>query len=230
MGGGLVRGGPLGVGLGLLGAGLLAQSALGLSTRRLVGRDGARRRRVVDVQKTIHINAPVDRVFDFFAMYENFPKFMSHVKEIRDLGSDRSRWIVRGPAGMDVEWEAVVTRFEPGRALAWRSVEGSPIPNAGTIRFEEVSEGVTRVDIKLSYAPPGGALGHAAAALFGADPKSQMNDDLMRAKIALETGKPAHDAQQPMEPQPVGHEAFEESRSARTVRPNPGPEAESETE
>lgn len=215
LGGGLARGGPLGLGLGLLGAGLTAQSALCLSTRRLVGRGGMRTRRAVDVQKTIRINAPIDRVFDFFALYENFPKFMSNIKEIRDLGSDRSRWIVRGPAGMDVEWEAVVTRFEPGRVLAWRSVEGSPIPNAGTIRFEELSEGATRVDIKLSYAPPGGTLGHAAAALFGADPKSEMDEDLMRAKVALETGKAAHDAQRPMEPQPVGHEAFEETRVNR---------------
>src|SRR5262249_32633492 len=158
---------------------------LGQSTRRLAGHNGLRMRRAVDVQKTMRIHAPVDQVFDFFALYENFPKFMSNVKEIRDLGSDRSHWIVRGPAGGAVEWDAVVTRFEPGRALAWRSVEGSPIPNAGTIRFEELSEGVTRVDIKLSYAPPGGALGHAAAALFGTDPKSEMDADLMRAKVAL---------------------------------------------
>jgi uncharacterized membrane protein len=41
----------------------------------------------------------------------------------------------------------------------------------------------------MSYNPPAGALGHAVATLFGSDPKSAMNEDLVRLKSLLETGK-----------------------------------------
>jgi len=54
------------------------------------------------------------------------------------------------------------------------------------------------VDIRLSYNPPGGAIGHVVAKLFGADPKSEMDEDLRRLKTALETGNLPRDAAQPV--------------------------------
>ena len=54
--------------------------------------------------------------------------------------------------------------------------------------------GGTRVRVHLSYVPPGGAIGHAIAALLGADPKSEMDADLLRMKTMIETGHPPHDA------------------------------------
>jgi uncharacterized membrane protein len=56
------------------------------------------------------------------------------------------------------------------------------------------SGGGTRVQITLCYQPPGGALGHALAKLFGADPKSEMDADLVRMKTLIETGHAPHDA------------------------------------
>lgn len=193
----LIRRDLLGLALGVAGAGLAVRSLTNMPATRLVG-IGAGRRMVV-VQKTIHIDAPVDRVFEFWTRYENFPHFMSHVREVREVEGDRSHWVVSGPAGITMEWDAELTRYEPGRVIAWRSVEGSPIENEGVIRFEENEAGGTRVTVKLSYCPPGGALGHLAAKLFGADPKSEMDQDLMRMKVMIETGNPPHDAAQPVE-------------------------------
>ena len=101
----------------------------------------------------------------------------------------RSSWKVRGPAGIIFEWDAVITRIEPGRLLAWKSVEGAMVENAGVIRFEDAGGGKTRLDIRLSYNPPAGAFGHAFARLLGADPKKQMDDDLLRFKSLMELGK-----------------------------------------
>jgi hypothetical protein len=39
------------------------------------------------------------------------------------------------------------------------------------------------------YNAPAGALGHAVAKLFGADPKSELDDDLVRLKSLIEYGK-----------------------------------------
>jgi len=72
----------------------------------------------------------------------------------RDLGGGRSHWVVEGPAGVPVSWDAVVTRFVPNQVLAWKSEPGSAVPNAGVIRFEPTGDGDTRVDIRLSYNPP----------------------------------------------------------------------------
>ena len=52
----------------------------------------------------------------------------------------------------------------------------------------------TRVHVQLSYDPPAGALGHVAALLFGADPKSRMDEDPLRMKSFVETGRLPHDA------------------------------------
>ena len=66
--------------------------------------------------------------------------------------------------------------------------------HAGEVRFEPNGDGGTRLGVRLAYVPPAGALGHAVAALLGADPKSEMDADLMRMKTMIETGRPPHDA------------------------------------
>jgi uncharacterized membrane protein len=136
----------------------------------------------------------VSVVYGLWTRYENFPRFMSTLKEVRDDGQGRSRWTVEGPGGVPVSWNAEVTRLVPDQVLAWESLPGSAVPNAGTIHFEATAEGGTRVDVHLSYDPPGGALGLLTAKLFGADAKSRMDEDLMRMKSFLETGQPPHDA------------------------------------
>jgi uncharacterized membrane protein len=184
---GAIRRGFPGAALGTLGLGLLARGLTNIELKRLVGLGGGRR--AVDVQKTISINAPVDQVFALWSNYANFPRFMSNLREVRDLGDGRSHWVAQGPAGVPVEWDAVITRYEPNKVLAWKSVPGALVANAGIIRFEPTPGGGTRVDIKLSYNPPAGALGHAVALLFGADPKSEMDEDLVRFKSLIEEGK-----------------------------------------
>ena len=193
---GAIRHDWIGAGLGLLGLGLATRGVTNLSASRMFGVGAGHR--AVDVQKTVNINAPVDGVFGFFSRYENFPRFMRNVREVRDHGTGYSHWVVAGPAGMTVEWDAELTDFVPHERIEWQSVPGSTVDNAGVIRFQENSDGTTRVDIRLSYNPPGGALGHVVAKLFGSDPKSEMDEDLLRLKTALETGNLPRDSAQPV--------------------------------
>jgi uncharacterized membrane protein len=172
---------------GLAGLGLLARAFTNLELKRLVGVGAGRR--AVTVQKTLHINAPVEEVFDLWSHYENFPRFMTHVREIRRSEGGRSRWTVAGPGGMPLEWETIETAHEPNRRIAWKTVEGAPVAHAGVVRFDPTPEGGTRVDIKLSYNPPAGALGHGLASLLGQDPKRALDDDLLRMKSLLEDGR-----------------------------------------
>lgn len=186
----------LGTAMGLAGLALLARSTTNTEVKRLVGAGAGRR--AVELQKTISIGRPVHDVFEFFTRYENFPQFMRHVREVEDLGEGRSHWVVDGPAGMTAEWDAMVTKLELNEELAWKSVPGATVESAGLIRFEPADGEVTRVHIRMSYNPPAGAIGHAVSRLFGRDPKSQMEEDLVRVKTFLETGIPAHDAARSM--------------------------------
>ena len=143
------------------------------------------RRRTVDIQKTLFVEAPVDRVYEFWSNYENFPRFMSNVREVRDLGGGRSHWVVNGPGGLSIEWDSVLTEQVPAETLAWRSRPGSMLENAGVVRFKPEGGG-TRVELRLCYNPPAGGAGQAVAELLGADPRAKVNEDLERLKALLE--------------------------------------------
>jgi uncharacterized membrane protein len=184
---GLRRGGPLGLLKGLLGAGLALRTATNLPPRRLFGYGGGRR--AIEVQKTVNIDAPVERVYQLWSNFGNFPRFMAHVREVRDLGGGRSHWKVAGPAGASVEWNAILTKQVANQLLGWRSADGEDVKSAGLVRFEPNPDGGTRVTVRLAYNPPAGALGHAVASLFGADPKRAMDEDLLRLKSLLEEGR-----------------------------------------
>ena len=188
------RGGPLGLAMSLAGMGLFARAATNLELRRLVGIGAGRR--AVDVEKTITVDLPVEQVWEYWRDYRYFPSFMSHVREIRDLGSGRSHWKVDGPAGSTIEWDAMLTAEEPNRLVAWKTLPGSAVEHAGIVRLEPADQG-TRVHLRMSYNPPAGAIGHGIAALFGADVTRLMNDDLARMKTFIETGRPPRDAAVP---------------------------------
>jgi len=174
-----------------VGLGLVTRSLTNMGVEDLIGLDGGHG---ITVQKTITINAPVRKVFELWSRHENFPHFMSRVREVKDLGNGRYHWTVAGPAGILVEWEAVITKMEPGRLIAWQSAPGSMIEQHGIVRFRSDGEDKTVIDVRLSYYPPAGAIGHAVASLFGADPKSEVDDDLMRMKSFIETGHQPRDA------------------------------------
>ena len=184
---GLRQGGLPGLVISALGFGLALRGVTNLPPRRLFGYGGGRQ--AVEAQKAININAPAEEVYALWANFTNFPRFMSHVHEVRDLGDGRSHWKVAGPAGVPVEWDAVITKQVPERLLAWKSVEGEAVQSAGIVRFDPNPDGSTRVTVRLAYNPPAGALGHAVASFFGADPKQAMDEDLVRLKGLLETGK-----------------------------------------
>lgn len=191
---GLKRGGIVGSLLSMLGFVALVRAISGKRAKRLVGVDSGHR--AVDIQKTINVNAPVEDVFRFWDNFENFPRFMSHVTEVKDLGDGRWHWVVKGPAGATVSWDAHVTRRVENEEIAWSSDRSATVQNAGIVHFSPNQEGGTQVDVRMTYNPPGGATGHTVAELLGYDPKSLMDEDLLRFKSLLEEGKTTAEGQQ----------------------------------
>jgi uncharacterized membrane protein len=203
---GLTRRSPLGLVLGLAGAALLVRGVTGqplrslLSGRSLGGLKSSLKNglssglsQTIDFEKSIYIDASPEEVYDLWTDYENFPRFMSHVVEVRDLGRRRSHWVVKGPGGTEFEWNSVLTEQTRPQRLAWRSEPGAEIPQSGSIHLEP-QRGGTQVTVRMSYTPPAGVLGHGLATLLGADPKAQMDDDLARMKAFIERGAVPRDA------------------------------------
>jgi uncharacterized membrane protein len=191
---GLARRSPLAAVLGLGALAVLLRSDRG---RHLV--DSLRHRGAasqVEVENSVHIDASPKEVFDAWSEVENFPRFMSHVTEVRDLGHRRSHWVVRGPGGMEYAWNAVMTEQSRPERLSWRSEPGSEIEQEGTVTFEPSGNG-TRVTVHMTYSPPAGALGHGIARMLGADPQRQMDDDLARMKEFIERGGARYAGAQP---------------------------------
>jgi uncharacterized membrane protein len=180
---GLTRKGMLGAMIRTLGTGMLVDSARDALTG--TGVSPHDRRRAVDIQKTLYIEAPIEQVYGFWSNYENFPLFMSHVREVEDRGQGRSHWKVRGPGGVPIEWNAVLSQQTPNEVIAWRSEAGSMLENAGIIRFTPAGSG-TRVDLRFCYHPPAGGAGQAVIELLGSDPRAKLNEDLGRMKALLE--------------------------------------------
>ena len=176
--------------MGLLGSGAgIALALRALTDRplaRLAGRGG---HTGIDIEKSIHIAAPCERVYDLWSNYENFPHFMSMVEEVRALNDRRSHWVVKGPAGTRIEWDAELTESDRPRLLAWRSEPGAPVQHVGSVRFE-AQDGGTRATVRMSYYPPGGMLGHTVATLLGSNPKQELDADLICMKTFIETGVP----------------------------------------
>ena len=184
---GLVRRTPAAAALAVVGLGLLARGALRAPAQPVPAAAG------IELEKTIDLKAPIDIVFDVWTQYENFPQFMSSVVEVRDLGQQRSHWIVKGPAGARLEWDAVLTGYRRPGLLSWRTEPGASVEHAGTVTFEPTDSG-TRVTVKQSYQAPAGTSGHGLALLLGSDPRREMDEDLLRMKAFIEGGIAPPDA------------------------------------
>ncbi len=180
--------GPLLVAIGGV---LLARALSNRPARRLAGIGAGRR--AIDIHKAIHVAAPVERVWELWSNFESWPRFMAHLKEVRRTGESRSHWVAVGPGGTSVEWDAVTTQWIPNEVIAWKSVEGSTVENSGRVNFTRDERGGTLIEVRLSYNPPAGALGHAVASLFGVDPERAMDEDMLRLKSLLEEGKATAD-------------------------------------
>ncbi|MDX2149802.1 MAG: SRPBCC family protein [Bryobacteraceae bacterium] len=140
----------------------------------------------VPIEESVVIHLPADEIFAFWRDLSNLSRFMRNVERVEVMDDRRSRWTVRAPMGSSVSWEAEIHNEEPGRMIAWRSLPGSSVENAGSVSFRPLPGSATEVRVKLQYNPPAGFVGAAAAGLTGASPGRQVRQDLQELKRLLE--------------------------------------------
>ena len=184
-----------GIVLALLGGALLHRGItghcsvyekLGVNSRQLNDETGVPGNKGIKVTREITIDRAPQDVYRFWRNLENLPKFMEHVQSVREIDDRRSHWIVKGPAGTEVEWTAQILTDRENSLIAWESLPGAEVQNAGSVRFEPVNNGLsTEVKVSMQYLPPAGVIGATVAKLFGEAPEQQLDEDLQRFKELL---------------------------------------------
>ncbi len=196
---------PLGAAVALLGAALVHRGVTGqcmvyrsLGVDRAAGRhEGVEQQHggsaVLDaslaerVEHSIVIDRPLEELWRYWRQLENLPTIMRHLQSVTEHDDGRSTWVARGPAGTTVEWDATIINEVPNQLIAWKSLDGADVPNAGSVRFTPVDEG-TELRVILEYDPPAGKIGTLVAGLFGENPARQVRDDLAAFKSAMDAG------------------------------------------
>jgi len=144
--------------------------------------------RDIHVEKSITIARSPEELYGFWRRFENLPRFMRHLESVQPVDLNRSHWVAKGPLGTKVEWDAEIYNEKPNELIAWRSLEGADITNAGSVHFIPSGRG-TQVKVNLNYNATGGKVSALVAKLFGREPGQMIEEDLRRLKQVLETGE-----------------------------------------
>ena len=104
------------------------------------------------VEKSINVDVPVRTAYNQWTQFEEFPRFMDGVKEVRQLDDQRLFWHAE-IAGKDEQWYAKITEQVPDQKIAWTSTSGAQ--NAGVVSFNYIDDNTTQVTLSLEYQPEG---------------------------------------------------------------------------
>lgn len=150
--------------------------------RALAGSRGFR------LEDAITIARPIEDVYVYWRDLRNLPRFMPSLEQVDMPDKWRSHWVLRGPGGVRVEWDAEIINEEPPTLIAWQSLPGADMASAGSVNFSPTRLG-TEVRVLMQYNPPAGQVGGLVAWFAGQSPAFQLREDLRRLKQLLETGE-----------------------------------------
>lgn len=137
------------------------------------------------ITKSIIVQGDVSDIYDIWADFENFPHFMHNIKSVTKRGNGLSHWVMEGPLGQELEWDARTTQMDRNKRIAWNSLDGGDITTSGQVTFNSLSNQQTEVTVTLQYQAPGGKLGETIARIFDS-PEDKLEEDLRRFKVYAE--------------------------------------------
>jgi uncharacterized membrane protein len=105
-----------------------------------------------NIEQSVDVHVPVHTAYNQWTQFEEFPRFMEGVEEIRQLNDKRLHWRAN-VGGKEKEWDAVITEQIPDQCIAWKNTTGTK--NAGVVTFHRINDKTTRVMLQLEYDPEG---------------------------------------------------------------------------
>lgn len=133
------------------------------------------------IEQSVEVDVPLRTAYNQWTQFEEFPKFMEGVKEVRQIDDTHLHWVAE-IGGRRHEWDAEVTEQRPDERVAWKNVDGKQ--NAGVVTFHRLDDDHTRMMVQLDFMPEGliEHLGDAIAA-----PDRRVAGDLQRFKEMIES-------------------------------------------
>jgi len=131
---------------------------------------------MANVTRSIMANGSVSDIYTLWAQFENFPNFMKHIRSVNYIRPNATHWVMQGPLGKTIEWDAVTTVQEPNRRIAWQSTGGN-VKHGGNVIFEQVTPDQVRITATIDFELPGGELGEKLVQYFG-DLDGRVQEDL----------------------------------------------------
>lgn len=159
--------------------------ALGVTERN--HHPGVRGNRGRRIEATVDIRCPADKLYRFWHDLEQLPRVLRHVESVHSTAPAYSHWLISGPARQSLEWDAEIINQHENRLIAWQSLPGAAVRNAGSVRFDPRTEEITQVKVAMEFDPLAGALGIVIADLLGQSPELDLREDLERFRRFAET-------------------------------------------
>ena len=134
-----------------------------------------------DITKHVDVNVPVRTAYNQWTQFEEFPRFMEGVEEVRQLDDTRLHWRTK-VGGREQEFEAEITEQRPDERIAWTATRGAE--QAGVVTFHRVDDQRTKIMLQLDAEPEGVVekVGDAVGVL-----KRRVKGDLERFKELIES-------------------------------------------
>jgi uncharacterized membrane protein len=129
-----------------------AVTAAGFFLRNQIKKKGSGSGRMSTATESIELDVPVSTAYNQWTQFEDFPKFMAGVLQVRQLDDTHLHWRAR-VGGKEEEWDAEITQQIPDRLIAWRSTSGAR--NEGQVTFRSLGDNRTRIELRLDYEPRG---------------------------------------------------------------------------
>jgi len=130
--------------------------------------------------KEIVVDAPLQAVYNQWTQFEEFPRFMEGVEEVKQIDDRRLFWRAN-IGGKEVEREAEIQEQVSDEKIIWRSISGET--DAGLVALRPAGDGKTEVRLEMSYEPQCAAreIGSALGFVEG-----KVEGDLKRFKEFIE--------------------------------------------
>ena len=104
------------------------------------------------IEQSIELDVPVQTAYNQWTQFEEFPKFMEGVEEIRQIDDRHMHWVAEF-GGTRHEWDAEITEQLPDERVAWKNTDGKE--NAGVVTFHKLDDTRSRVMVQMDFVPEG---------------------------------------------------------------------------
>jgi len=134
------------------------------------------------VQQAIEVSAPLHTVYEQLAAFENYPRFMTGVRQVTAVGADQTHWIM-DVDGKRREFDAQITERSLDERVSWATMDGPLLAETITLRQlgETKTQIVAQLEADIAFLMPSDRHGQASLT-------RRLKEDLTTFKGLVESG------------------------------------------